>query len=799
MRTLSVVAEVGRDSAGAFQLHGRSSVLALIGAALDAVEQGEGRVIIITGPAGMGKSAVLEAAVHRAKGRGFRVAEARAVPRDTPVPYDLVRDLLLAGTGRGDVSAEGGGGVGLPDWLVAGDRVSMVSGFPSVAVLPEEDTPVEKRILRLFEVERSLIELGRRLLYAQLERVLLGDSQPTPILLAVDDLHHTDRDSLEFLRHLAGTLIGHRVVLVLTVDSGASSGGLRGTAIEALLKAGAAEVVPLLGLSLDETAGVIRDTRPDPRPSPEYVRAIHERSKGVPAIIEQLTRRYKESLPTSDKSGEEGGIAAGPSFRAGSVPEETQRILTYGAVIGRQFDLTVMARTIHRRSPEALEPLLAPLVENGTLRRRGRQRYEFAASSVRQELYTALPDGRRRLMHRNVARALEIGSLPAGPELFEIAFHYHLAGETVPSVDFNRRAADVAAREYAYEEARLYLERALDSLWQLPSSRPESERVVRIALGHVLARIGKVAEAIQVLDALRDPSKTDPTASSPLELLFVPEVRPDLWTHAESARVAAERSLRAYRAKGELRWLAVAHRALGVAAWSLADSAAAAEHHQAAAELARLAGDAQLEGQSLLDRAHLVRLLDPNGLVLSRRLLTEAIERFTASGDAAWLARAYLDRSSVLRSIGRLPDALNDLTAAGEQAARSGSQTLEVWVALRTARVLVEEGRTGRVRKTLERLRQLAGANPRREVDQQVEFISAMLQEREGRSDKARVLYEKSLALALEAGTSEEAAECHRRLAELDERAGRSDEARRHLDEAARLAAATVLPPSEAS
>jgi ATP/maltotriose-dependent transcriptional regulator MalT len=150
----------------------------------------------------------------------------------------------------------------------------------------------------------------------------------------------------------------------------------------------------------------------------------------------------------------------------------------------------------------------------------------------------------------------------------------------------------------------------------------------------------------------------------------------------------------------------------------------------------------------------------------------------------------------VFRAIGRLPDALNDLTAAGEQAARSGSQALEVWVGLRTARVLVEEGRTGRVRKTLERLRQLAGANPRREVEQQVEFISAMLQEREGRLDKARVLYEKSLSLALEAGTNEEAAECHRRLADLDEGAGRSDDARRHLQEAERLAASAPLPPS---
>ncbi len=776
-------------------LHGRASILALIAGALDGVERGEGKLIVVSGPTGMGKSAVLEAAVQRARGRGFRISEARAVSRDTPVPYDVLRDLLPAPPPpAAPESAEGRSG--LPLWFSPGDQGSVVSGFPAVAVIPDGDAPVDKRILRLFEVEHSLIETGRRLLYEQLEQVLLGGVAATPVLLAVDDLHHADRESLEFLHYLAGRLAPRRFVIIATIDPESAPSGGRGSILDGLRHGPNVESVTLSSLSLDETADAIRDVRPGPAPSAEYIRAIHERSKGVPGAIEQWKRRYKEALPSA------GGPDPGPAgadalaFQAGSVPEETLRILTYGAVIGRQFDLAVLARTLHRRSTEVLEPLLAPLVDNGTLRRRGHQRYEFADAAVRQELYGKLTDARRRLMHRNVARALEISARANGPELFEIAWHYHLAGEAVPSVDYNRRASDVAVRLYAYEEARAYLERALDSLWKLPSSRPESERVVRVSLGHVLCRLGKIAEATQVLDALRDPTLTGSQAPSPFEQLFSPEVRPDLWAHAESARAVAERSLRAFRTKSELRWLAVAHRALGVAAWSLADPSAAEEHHRAAAEIAHTCGDSRLEGQSLLDRAHLVRLLDPNGLVLSRQLLTEAIERFAASGDSEWRAKTYLDRSAVLRSLGRLSDALNDLTAAAEQAERSGSQALEIWVELRTARILVEEGRTGRARKTLEHLRQLAGETPRREVDQQITFITAMLQEREGRVDRARELYEKSLGLAVEAGSAEEAADCHRRLATLEEKLGRVEEARRHQDEAERLAAAGLPEPA---
>ena len=784
-----MVAKGNEEGVDPVPLHGRTSTLAQVAAALDATERGESRTVLVLGASGMGKSALLEEAVHRANGRGFRTLEAGSVPRDTPVPYELVRKLVHALLPVPSGRAEGTEASSLPVWLGGGNPVGVVSGFPTVAVLPGGEAPAEKQYIGLFDLERSLIDLARHLLYAQLAELLRGQNPPTPLLIALDDLHHADRESIEFLRSFVTDLGTGRVILLVSLDSDTPAGGPRGEAIEALKAGPRAESITLGSLSLEETAGAIQDLHGGTPPSPEFLRAIYFRSKGVPGTVGRWGRRWKEGTPPGESGGAEG--PAEVPFQSGSIPEETLRVLTFGAVIGRQFDLAIIGRALHRRSVEAFEPLLEPLVMNGTLRQRGPRRYEFAVPAVRQELYTRLTEAQRRLMHRNVARALEVGSPSSGPELFEIAWHYHLAGETVPSVDYNRRAADVAVRLYAYDAARLYLERALDSLRILPSPRPETERVVRISLGHVLGRLGRIGEAHDVLEPLRGSLPRPLPGGSPLDALFGTENRPELWAHALNARTVAERSVRAFRTKHELRWLAIAHRALGVAAWSLADPSAAEEHHRAAAELARVVGDARLEGQSLLDRAHLVRLLDPDGLALSRRLLTDAIERFVASGDAEWQARAYLDRSTVLRSIGRLNEALADLTAAAEQADRAGSSALQIWVELRTARVLVEEGRTGRARKSIERLRKLMGESPRREVDQQYTLIQGMLQEREGRLDKARALFERSLTLAADAGASGEAADTHRRLAELEGKLGRTDEARHHLDEADRLGGRT--------
>jgi tetratricopeptide (TPR) repeat protein len=741
----------------------------------------------------MGKSVLLATAIHRARGRGFRVVSGRAIPRDSAVPFDLVRSLLHpeSVSGADPIATERLSG--LPQAIGGGEEQSLVSGFPTVAVLPADDAPVDKLVLRLLGLEHALVALARRVLFAQLEWALRGGSTGRPLLVVIDDLHHADRDSLEFLHYLITDASTEPLLLLVSVDSESSVAGARGSLLNSIARVPNAAGMALSGLSLEDTAAFVRDLRPGLAPSPDYLRSVHRRSRGAPATIESLVRRYPDRLPTHDERPSEPDDAPPTETPPPTFPEETERILTCAAVVGRQFDLQVVGRAMHRRAIEAVEKPLTPLLENGTLRRRGENSYEFVSSSLRQELYGRLPEARRRLLHRNVARALEIGARPAAPELFEIAFHYHLSGEAVPSIEYNRKAAEVAAGAFAYEEARVYLERALDSLSQLPTPRPESVREVRASLAHVLSRIGKIEEARLVVDALREPGQTGPGSPSPWERLFVPEVRPDLWAHAENARLAGERSLRAFRSKGELRWLGVAHRALGVAAWSLSDPTSAEAHHRAAAELARVAGDARLEGQSLLDRAHLVRILDPDGLSLSRGLLSEAIERFTASGDAEWLARSYIDRSAVLRSIGRLPDALIDLTSAAEQAAHTGSQALEIWVHLRTARVLVDEGRTARARKTLDRLRAMVGDAPRREVEQQITFISGLLQQREGRPEKARDLYEKSLTLALAAGTPEEAADSHRQLAELDTQAGRTEEARRHRDEAERLGATGAL------
>lgn len=782
-----MVTEGDGGRSGAVALHGRSSALARVAGALDAAEQGQGRVLLIFAGPGLGKSSVLDEAVSRARGRGFRIAEARAIARDTPVPFDLVRELLhsLRGDGGGPVPAAAE--TGLPDWLVAESHASLLLGFPRVGILPDEDSSIEKRILSLFDLERLLDGLSRQLLYAQLELALLNETSSSPLLVAADDLHHADRESLEFLRDLANRIGGHRVLVLATVDPEVAVDPHRTSLITALGKGPATETASLPALSVEETAECVRDLRPQAPPSTEYVQALHARSRGVPATIQLLARRYVALPSGPEPPSPEGLPSVESTFQPSSVPDETLRILTYGAVIGRQFDIAVLGRTIHRRSAELIESLLAPLVESGTLRRRPRGRYEFALPSVRQELYGKLTEARRRLLHRNVARALEVGARPLGPELFEIAWHYYLSGESSPAIDFNRRAAELASRQRAYETARLHLERALEILRTLPAPQSEPERAVRISLGHVLGRLGRIEEAIQVLDSVRDPTDVAPLGRSSLEYLFSVEVRPDLWTHAANARLLAERSARAYRSTGVLRWLAVAHRGLGVATWSLADPAAAEEHHRAAAALAHQAGDVQLEGQSVLDRSNLIRSLDPNGLAISRRLLTEAIERFTAAGSAEWLARAYMDRAAVLRTLGRLADALSDLTAASDQAGRTGSVPLQVWVETRTARILVEEGRTGRARKTLEHLRQLAGSSPRREVEQQIAFITGMLQEREGRLDKARDSYEQSLHLATEAGVPDEVAESHRRLAGLEEKMGRPEEAQWHRREAERL------------
>src|SRR5262245_16172089 len=175
-------------------LIGRAASVAALQRAMDAAGAGQGRIVLISGEAGVGKSRVAAVGKVYAAQRGFLVLESSCFLQDRASPYAPVLDLLrarFAGQTSEAVAEMVGPFAREISWLLP--ELVSCPGDPFSAPLD----PDQQR--------------GR--LFAALAHVLTGQARDRGVLIVVEDLHWVDDASLDVLLHLARRAAGSIVLL----------------------------------------------------------------------------------------------------------------------------------------------------------------------------------------------------------------------------------------------------------------------------------------------------------------------------------------------------------------------------------------------------------------------------------------------------------------------------------------------------------------------------------------------------------------------------------------------------------
>ena len=182
-------------------LIGRTTELTSLRALLEQVKDGQGQVVALSGEAGIGKSRLMTETRALALAEGFRVLQGSCFPTDRNCPYAPLLDLLrsfLATDARTRIIAELGP-------LTA-------AFFPLLPdLLPQ---PSEHLLLPPLDAEQE-----KRRLFAGLTHIFTSQTDTSPLLLVIEDLHWSDDTSLEFLHYLARRCASLQVLLLLTYRS----------------------------------------------------------------------------------------------------------------------------------------------------------------------------------------------------------------------------------------------------------------------------------------------------------------------------------------------------------------------------------------------------------------------------------------------------------------------------------------------------------------------------------------------------------------------------------------------------
>ena len=472
-------------SAGDGELVGREEQLAALDRALTGTSAGRGRLVLVAGEPGIGKTRLAEEVARRAAAQDVRVAwggcyEGEGAPAFWPW-VQVVRELL-ADVPPGEFGPKlGPSGAELSQLLP--ELKELVPGL--------EPPPVVELAAARFRLYQAVTELLRRLADAQ------------PLLVIVDDLHWADTGSLGLLAFLAAELRHAQLAVLGTYrDLEAAAGGPLADTLGALAREPVVERIALRGLGRAEVARLIATTV-ESRPGEELVRAVHDRTEGNPFFVTELLRLLQsegglqaDDAMTAARRAIPVGVRDVLRRRLARLPEQTNAVLLVAAVAGRGFDLDLVETVAGLEDERALEAVEAAVVAGLVVEDHQMVgRYRFTHALIREAIYEQLSRARRARLHARVAEALVGRHGPHDPEhALELAQHWWAAASvTGPSAALPHvvAAADHAMTRLAYEQAEQQLRRALQLLESMPPSAERTRREfgVQVQLGNLLGQL----------------------------------------------------------------------------------------------------------------------------------------------------------------------------------------------------------------------------------------------------------------------------------------------------------------------
>lgn len=462
---------------------------------------GAGRLVLLRGATGTGRTTVLEAAVTDAQAHGMRVLRARCSPRDQSVPYATVLQLMAPVPEFGDTA-------------FAGD-------------------------------ERASADVFRRVLGSHADRA--------PLLIAVDDVHLADPASHRWLVESARHVDRLRILLVVTersqYDIDPPAPGLTHTLSPALVR-----TLTLAPLTTDSAATLVSSAHADASESwvDDCVRAGGGNPLLLRALLDDLDPDRHPTVPKTSAALYPGAYPAAVSWWLDSAGPATGEVARALAALDEGWDgdvpreppsghatcpaaeLAAVIAELAGADPARVAGWLTAMSGLGVLRPDPDGRPRYAHPLLRDAVLTGVPAARRRAAHAaaaetmqrhgvppdTVARQLLLSDPVGAPwtsavlqEAASLALRDGRAGDAVtflrraleePLTDGRRQRllTELGSLEYTAQASSAGIPRLSEAL-RLPGAPQDTVRAA-VALGTALAGRGRTVAAVDVLRTVED-------------------------------------------------------------------------------------------------------------------------------------------------------------------------------------------------------------------------------------------------------------------------------------------------------
>jgi DNA-binding winged helix-turn-helix (wHTH) protein/tetratricopeptide (TPR) repeat protein len=451
----------------ATSLIGRGAILERLGRAWDRAAAGTRTFVWVAGEPGIGKTALIERFASE-------LGETQCVRGHCVQQYGSAEPYLpvleaLAELCRSDTDVPSRLRAVAPTWLLQ---------------LPWVSSADEREALR-----REVAGAHPERMLREMAEFLDQQTRERPLLLVTEDLHWSDQPTIKLIDFLARRRSAARLMWVSTfrlAEVIATDHPLKSARHE-LLMHGLCEEIVLDSFSEADVATYLNDRWPSIAADENLVRAVHERTEGVPLFIASMMGDIAARSAAS-------GVSTAHLVESSPVPEnllaiidhysqrlgnERRSLLSAAAVCGAEFRVDILAKVLDKQEFEVAEecerllreqlwlsPPRAPTHGDGL-----NETYSFRHALFRQVLYDRMGIAARAALHRRVASVLEseraTGRIVSAAQL---ATHFDLGRSPTDALTYYAEAAEAALTQLSPTECLSVTERALSLLKGAPAN-----------------------------------------------------------------------------------------------------------------------------------------------------------------------------------------------------------------------------------------------------------------------------------------------------------------------------------------
>ena len=456
---LDVTAETRVQKTGA-SLVGRDKELALFD---DVLDEGT-HTVVLRGPAGAGKSRLLQAFLDRAAELERDVFHSGCSPYSRAVPFASLRLLLRGVLGLGQFDT--------PDVAGAALLEAIETHAPELASMaPLAAIPIGADVPATTEAD-AIDEKFRRPAINRVVADLLGAILADEALLVIEDVHWIDEPSAEFFSHLLGTPEFSRTMVVTTRPE------------QEWIPEQTTALIQIEPLTADDIRQLALESS-DHRLTDRQVDTVVEQSQGNPLFTIELAR----ALASSDGEAVPETVEKLIGARIDALEPSVRHAIRVASVFGYRLRLDDLQVVLAPEPPPDLDQLsdFVSVDEVGNL--------GFTHALYREVSYEGLPYRERRRLHGHVGTHLETVTADPNTIADVLALHFFEAKDSARAWNYGVVAGDAAKAKTATAEAAESYKRALSVAGNIRDLPATEVGRVALALGDAAALVSDFGAA----------------------------------------------------------------------------------------------------------------------------------------------------------------------------------------------------------------------------------------------------------------------------------------------------------------